>query len=140
MTDHLLAEKVTAAFGRLAVEKRKTRLSDLKEFPRYVIEYLINQFCPGNDFDAEIGLHVGRGPWQSNADQAFFEKERVSYSRPDWKGQINFDSLAIAVGTDAAAPMPQSQFQGIALLNVPEAAGQITQNIDVHSKTNPVGR
>lgn len=54
MTDHLLAEKVTAAFGRLAVEKRKTRLSDLKEFPRYVIEYLINQFCPGNDFDAEI--------------------------------------------------------------------------------------
>lgn len=55
MTDHLLAEKVTAAFGRLAVEKRKTRLSDLKEFPRYVIEYLINQFCPGNDFDAEIG-------------------------------------------------------------------------------------
>lgn len=54
MTDHLLAEKVTTAFGRLAVEKRKTRLSDLKEFPRYVIEYLINQFCPGNDFDAEI--------------------------------------------------------------------------------------
>src|SRR5207249_60052 len=28
---------------------------DLKEFPRYVIEYLINQFCPGLDFDAEIG-------------------------------------------------------------------------------------
>jgi ATP-dependent Lon protease len=41
-------------FGRLVVEKRRTRLSDLKEFPRYVIEYLINQFCPGDDFDAEI--------------------------------------------------------------------------------------
>jgi ATP-dependent Lon protease len=49
-----LAEKIAKAFGRLAVEKRKTRLSDLKEFPRYVIEYLINQFCPGIDFDAEI--------------------------------------------------------------------------------------
>ena len=36
------------------VEKKKTRLSDLKEFPRYVIEYLINQFCPGINFDAEI--------------------------------------------------------------------------------------
>jgi ATP-dependent Lon protease len=42
-------------FGRLVVEKRRTRLSDLKEFPRYVLEYLINQFCPGEDFDAEIG-------------------------------------------------------------------------------------
>jgi ATP-dependent Lon protease len=42
-------------FGRLVVEKRRTRLADLKEFPRYVIEYLINQFCPGEDFDAEIG-------------------------------------------------------------------------------------
>jgi len=47
-------EKVQAAFGRLAVEKKKTRLSDLKEFPRYVLEYLINQFCPGQNFDAEI--------------------------------------------------------------------------------------
>jgi hypothetical protein len=72
--------------------------------------------------------------------EAFFEKERVSYSQPDWKGQINFDYLAIAVGTDAVAPMPQSQFQGIALLNVPEAATQITQNIDVHSKTDRAGR
>jgi ATP-dependent Lon protease len=42
-------------FGRLVVEKRRTRLADLKEFPRYVLEYLINQFCPGEDFDAEIG-------------------------------------------------------------------------------------
>lgn len=50
-----LANKAGEVFGRLVVEKRRTRLSDLKEFPRYVIEYLINQFCPGHDFDAEIG-------------------------------------------------------------------------------------
>jgi ATP-dependent Lon protease len=55
MIEMSLSEKAVAAFGRLVVEKKKTRLSDLKEFPRYVIEYLINQFCPGNDFDAEIG-------------------------------------------------------------------------------------
>jgi len=47
--------KPREVFGRLVVEKRRTRLSDLKEFPRYVLEYLINQFCPGEDFDAEIG-------------------------------------------------------------------------------------
>ena len=49
-----LQDKAREAFGRLVVEKRRTRISDLKEFPRYVIEYLINQFCPGEDFDAEI--------------------------------------------------------------------------------------
>lgn len=47
--------KPREVFGRLVVEKRRTRLSDLKEFPRYVLEYLINQFCPGEDFEAEIG-------------------------------------------------------------------------------------
>jgi ATP-dependent Lon protease len=47
--------KARESFGRLVVEKRRTRLADLKEFPRYVLEYLINQFCPGEDFDAEIG-------------------------------------------------------------------------------------
>lgn len=47
--------KAREVFGRLVVEKRRTRLSDLKEFPRYVLEYLINQFCPGDDFDSEIG-------------------------------------------------------------------------------------
>ncbi|MEI6433026.1 MAG: anti-phage BREX system Lon protease BrxL, partial [bacterium] len=48
------ANKAADVFGRLVVEKRRTRISDLKEFPRYVIEYLINHYCPGNDFDAEI--------------------------------------------------------------------------------------
>jgi len=47
--------KPREVFGRLVVEKKRTRLSDLKEFPRYVLEYLINQFCPGEDFDTEIG-------------------------------------------------------------------------------------
>ncbi len=46
--------KPREVFGRLVVEKRRTRLADLKEFPRYVIEYLIDQFCPGIDFDAEL--------------------------------------------------------------------------------------
>ena len=72
--------------------------------------------------------------------EAFFEKQHVSYGRPEWKGTVNREYLVIAVGSDSAAPMPQSQFQGIALLNVPQAATQITQNIDVHSKTNRVGR
>ena len=71
---------------------------------------------------------------------AFFEKQGVPYSRPDYMRQINHDYLAVPAFEGAAAAMPQSQFQGIALLNIPEAAGQITQNIDVHSKTNPVGR
>ncbi|QRN94040.1 BREX system Lon protease-like protein BrxL [Archangium violaceum] len=47
--------KIPEVFGRLVVEKRRTRLADLKEFPRYVLEYLINQFCPGDDFEAELG-------------------------------------------------------------------------------------
>ncbi len=55
-------------------------------------------------------------------------------------GQMNYDYLAVPAFEGAAAALPQSQFQGIALLNVPEAATQITQNIDVHSKTNRVGR
>jgi beta-lactamase regulating signal transducer with metallopeptidase domain len=71
---------------------------------------------------------------------AFFEKQGVPYSPPDYMRQINHDYLAVPAFEGAAAAMPQSQFQGIALLNIPEAAGQITQNIDVHSKTNPVGR
>jgi len=50
-----LNAKAAEVFGRLVVEKSRTRLSDLKEFPRYVIEYLIGQFCPGEDWDAEIG-------------------------------------------------------------------------------------
>lgn len=48
------SDKPREVFGRLVVEKRRTRLSDLKEFPRYVVEYLINQFCPGQDFEAEL--------------------------------------------------------------------------------------
>lgn len=62
-------EKAREVFGRLVVEKRKTRLSDLKEFPRYVIEYLIDQFCPGEDFEAEIA-QVRRKLFKSYASPA----------------------------------------------------------------------
>src|SRR5208337_1910717 len=48
--------KAKEVFGHLVVEKAKTRLSDLKEFPRYVVECLINRFCPGEDFDAELAV------------------------------------------------------------------------------------
>jgi len=33
----MLQHKAREAFDRLVVEKKRTRLSDLKEFPRYVI-------------------------------------------------------------------------------------------------------
>ena len=49
-------DKAREVFDRLVVEKNKTRITDLKEFPRYVIEYLINEFCPGEDFDRELGI------------------------------------------------------------------------------------
>jgi ATP-dependent Lon protease len=48
--------KAREVFGHLVVEKAKTRLPDLKEFPRYVVECLINRFCPGENFDAELAL------------------------------------------------------------------------------------
>jgi ATP-dependent Lon protease len=48
--------KAKDVFGHLVVEKAKTRISDLKEFPRYVVECLINRFCPGEDFDKELAL------------------------------------------------------------------------------------
>lgn len=52
--DHITHTNPRDVFGRLVVEKARTRLTDLKEFPRYVIEYLIDQFCPGIDFDREL--------------------------------------------------------------------------------------
>lgn len=48
--------KARDVFGHLVVEKSRTRISDLKEFPRYVVECLINRFCPGENFEAEIGV------------------------------------------------------------------------------------
>ncbi len=65
--------------------------------------------------------------------EAFFKHEGVRYGRADMKGPIK-DSLVIAAGIGGSSAMPQSQFQGIALLNVPETATQLTQNIAVRSK------
>ena len=48
--------KARDVFGHLVVEKSKTRISDLKEFPRYVVECLINRFCPGENFEAELAI------------------------------------------------------------------------------------
>lgn len=64
---------------------------------------------------------------------AFFRHEGVRYGRADMKGPIK-DSLVIAAGIGGSSAMPQSQFQGIAVLNVPETATQLMQNIDVRSK------
>jgi hypothetical protein len=72
-------------------------------------------------------------PARVDAD-AFFKHEGVRYGRADMKGPIK-DSLVIAAGIGGSSAMPQSQFQGIALLNVPETATQLTQNIAVRSKT-----
>jgi beta-lactamase regulating signal transducer with metallopeptidase domain len=63
----------------------------------------------------------------------FFRQQAVRYDSDQGEGQAQ-DYLMIAVAKDAIAATPQSQFQGIALLNVPETAKQLTQNIDVRSK------
>jgi beta-lactamase regulating signal transducer with metallopeptidase domain len=66
--------------------------------------------------------------------EAFFAKEGVRYGAADTKGPWK-DSLAISVMKTSVSAMPQSQFQGIALLNVSESAKQLTQNISVRSKS-----
>jgi ATP-dependent Lon protease len=48
--------KARELFGHLVVEKAKTRIPDLKEFPRYVVECLINRFCSGDNFDQELAF------------------------------------------------------------------------------------
>jgi ATP-dependent Lon protease len=68
--------KARELFGHLVVEKAKTRLPDLKEFPRYVVECLINRFCSGENFDAELG-EVRRKLAQNYAAPA--DKDRILY-------------------------------------------------------------
>jgi hypothetical protein len=65
--------------------------------------------------------------------EAFFEREGVRYGAADMKGHVK-DHLLIAAGIGGSGAMPQSQFQGIALLNVPETPRQLTQDITVRSK------
>ena len=68
--------KARELFGHLVVEKAKTRLPDLKEFPRYVVECLINRFCSGENFDAELA-EVRRKLAQNYAAPA--DKDRILY-------------------------------------------------------------
>jgi hypothetical protein len=77
----------------------------------------------------------GKGEFEpAHVDAAkFFRQQGVRYDSDRGEGQAQ-DYLMIAVAKDAIAATPQSQFQGIALLNVPETAKQLTQNIDVRSK------
>jgi beta-lactamase regulating signal transducer with metallopeptidase domain len=64
----------------------------------------------------------------------FFAKEGVPYAGADGKGNWK-DSLAVAIAKTSLGAVPQSNFQGIALLNVSESAKQLTQNISVRSKS-----
>lgn len=41
-------------FGDKVVNKALTRLQDLQEFPRYVVEYLIDNYCKEETFDQDI--------------------------------------------------------------------------------------
>jgi hypothetical protein len=71
--------------------------------------------------------------------EAFFQHAGVRYGRADMKGPFK-DHLVIAAGIDSWSPMTQSQFRGVALLNVSETATQLTQNIDVRSKAKAGGK
>jgi hypothetical protein len=70
--------------------------------------------------------------------EAFFERAGVRYGRGDMQGRTK-DRLVIAAGINGWSAISQLQFQGMALLNVPETATQLTQNIDVRSKTKSGG-
>jgi hypothetical protein len=70
--------------------------------------------------------------------QAFFASQRVRYGSADIGGATK-DTLFAAAGPGGVAPLLQSNFQGIALLNVPETALRLTQDIDVRSKTKSGG-
>jgi hypothetical protein len=71
--------------------------------------------------------------------EAFFEREGVPYGYAERKGRDQ-DHLITAAGIGGSGAMPQSQLRGIALLNVPETAKQLTQNVDVRSKAKNSGR
>ncbi|HUY36310.1 MAG TPA: hypothetical protein VMV69_26465 [Pirellulales bacterium] len=83
-----------------------------------------------------LGVHAVGGeefePAQVDA-VAFFEKARVAYGRSDQpEGKPR---LFICIGAGGWSAMPQSQFHGIALLNVADGATKLTQDIGLKSKT-----
>ena len=63
---------------------------------------------------------------------AFFEKAGVAYGRADQPNDK--EALFVCHGADSMGAMPQSQFHGVALLNVAEAAETVAQDVEVRSK------
>lgn len=65
---------------------------------------------------------------------AFFDKVGVRYGTPEGLQKQRADVLFICALEDGWGAMPQSNFHGIALLNVAEDAEQVTQEITLKSK------
>jgi len=47
-------DKVRTIFEGKIIDKSKTRILDLQEFPRYVVEYLIDNFCKDETFQEDL--------------------------------------------------------------------------------------
>jgi len=45
---------VREIFSGKVVEKRRTRIQDLQEFPRYVVEYLVDNYCNEETFEQDL--------------------------------------------------------------------------------------
>jgi hypothetical protein len=71
--------------------------------------------------------------------EAFFKQRGVLY-QPDSSADGSRDFLMVALGKDLHISVPQHQFQGIALLNVPETATQVAQDVSVRSKVTSTGK
>ncbi len=71
--------------------------------------------------------------------EAFFKQRGVPY-QPDLSPDGSRDFLTVALGKDLHISVPQHQFQGIALLNVPETAKQVAQDVSVRSKVTSTGK
>ncbi|HJT32901.1 MAG TPA: carboxypeptidase regulatory-like domain-containing protein [Pirellulales bacterium] len=87
---------------------------------------------PGAGF---LGVNVADGrrfkPAEIDA-AAFFKRQGVQYGRQD--DPPSRDSIWICFAEGNGSPMPVSQFQGAALLNVPEDAEGFMQDIEVETK------
>ena len=46
--------KLKRIFGGRVVDKGKTRITSLEEFPRYVLEYLIGNYCEEETFEEDL--------------------------------------------------------------------------------------
>jgi beta-lactamase regulating signal transducer with metallopeptidase domain len=71
--------------------------------------------------------------------EAFFKQRAVPY-HPDSSADGARDYLTVAIGKTLRISIPQHQFQGIALLNVPETAKEVAQDVSVRSTPTSTGR